>query len=109
VLFTYELARRLEGTGVTANCLHPGAVGTGLGANNGRLGRIVLPLLRPFMLSPERGAKTSIYLASSEAVDGVSGKYFMRCTPRDSSMASHDPDLARRLWDASNRLTGLSD
>ena len=109
VLFTYELARRLEGTGVTANSLHPGAVGTGLGANNGRLGKIVLPLLRPFMLSPERGARTSIFLASSDAVNQVSGKYFMRCAPRASSTASRDPELARRLWDASNRLTGLSD
>lgn len=108
VLFTYELARRLEGSGVTANCLHPGAVGTGLGANNGRLGRIVLPLVRPFLRSPEGGARTSIYLASSDEVAAVSGRYFIRCRARPSSAASRDAALARRLWDASEVLTGLA-
>jgi NAD(P)-dependent dehydrogenase (short-subunit alcohol dehydrogenase family) len=106
VLFTYELSRRLEGSGVTANCLHPGAVGTGLGANNGRLGKIVLPLLRPFMRSPADGAKTSVYLAANDEVAGVSGRYFIRCRARASSAASRDEGLARRLWDASEALTG---
>jgi retinol dehydrogenase-12 len=108
VLFTYELERRLEGTGVTANCLHPGAVSTRLGMNNGRLGHIVIPLLRPFFLTPEAGAKTSIYLASSDEVEKVSGKYFVKCRPTPSSPESYDEALARRLWEKSSQLTGLT-
>jgi NAD(P)-dependent dehydrogenase (short-subunit alcohol dehydrogenase family) len=109
VLFTYELARRLEGTGVTANCLHPGAVATRLGMNNGRLGRMVVPLLRPFFLTPAQGAETSIFLAASDRVAGVTGEYFARCAPKQSSRASRDVELAWGLWEASNRLTGLGD
>jgi NAD(P)-dependent dehydrogenase (short-subunit alcohol dehydrogenase family) len=109
VLFTYELGRRLAGTGVTANCLHPGAVSTGLGMNNGRLGRIVIPLLRPFFLTPEAGARASIYLASSDEVENVSGKYFVKCTPMPSSPDSYDEALARRLWEESSELTRLDD
>jgi NAD(P)-dependent dehydrogenase (short-subunit alcohol dehydrogenase family) len=109
ILFTYELARRLEGTGVTANCLHPGAVSTGLGMNNGRLGRIVIPLLRPFFLTPEAGARTSIYLTSSDEVKNVSGKYFLKCRPKASSPDSYDEALARRLWEKSSWLTRLDD
>jgi NAD(P)-dependent dehydrogenase (short-subunit alcohol dehydrogenase family) len=109
VLFSYELGRRLAGTGVTVNCLHPGAVSTGLGLNNGRLGHIVIPLLRPFFLTPEAGARTSIYLASSEGVENVSGKYFVKCTPRPSSPDSYDEAIARRLWEKSSELTRLGD
>jgi len=109
VLFTYELARRLEQTGVTANCLHPGAVATRLGMNNGRIGRIVIPLLRPFFLSPEQGAETSIFLAASEQVEGVTGEYFVKCAPKASSRASRDARLARELWEASTRLVGLAE
>lgn len=108
VLFTYELARRLEGSGVTANCLHPGAVATALGKNNGRLGRIVLPLLKPFFLSPEQGAATSIHLASAPELASTSGQYFAKCRPKASSEASHDETLARDLWDASERLVASS-
>ncbi|MBW2401294.1 MAG: SDR family oxidoreductase [Deltaproteobacteria bacterium] len=108
ILFTYELSRRLEGSGVTANCLHPGAVGTSLGKNNGRLGRIVLPLLKPFFLSPEQGAQTSIYLASSPEVEGTSGRYYVKCRAVPSSPESHDEALARGLWDASERLVPFS-
>jgi NAD(P)-dependent dehydrogenase (short-subunit alcohol dehydrogenase family) len=104
ILFTCELARRLEGSGVTANCLHPGAVATSLGKNNGRLGRIVLPLLAPFFLSPEQGAKTSIFLASSPEVADTSGGYFVKCRAVPSSPASHDEARARGLWKASERL-----
>lgn len=108
ILFTGELARRLEGTGVTANCLHPGAVGTRLGTNNGRLGRLLIQMLRPFFLTPEQGARTSIYLATSDAVADVSGKYFMKCAPRRPSGVSRDADTAKRLWDISSELTGLA-
>src|SRR5206468_2415757 len=107
ILFTYELARRLDGTGVTANCLHPGAVATGLGRNNGRLATAVTGLLRPFFRTPEQGAATAIYLASSPAVEGVSGKYFVDCREARSSGVSYDESLARRLWDASARLSGI--
>lgn len=106
VLFTYELARRLQGTGVTANCLHPGAVRTKIWRNAGTL----TPLFRflsLFMLSPEKGAQTSIYLASSPEVEGVSGKYFDKRLPKRSSEASYDEALAKRLWDISERMTGL--
>ncbi|HET7659590.1 MAG TPA: SDR family oxidoreductase [Oryzihumus sp.] len=108
VLFTYELARRLEGTGVTANTLHPGVVRTGFGQeDSSTLFRVMLPVVRPFMLSPERGAQTSVYLASSPEVEGVSGRYFVRNRARRSSPASYDAEVARRLWAVSAELTGL--
>jgi NAD(P)-dependent dehydrogenase (short-subunit alcohol dehydrogenase family) len=105
ILFTYELARRLEGSGVTVNCLHPGAVASGLGKNNGRLGQVAMTLLKPFFLTPEQGAKTSIHLASSPEVEHTSGRYFVKCHAVPSSPASHDEALARGLWEASERLT----
>jgi retinol dehydrogenase 14 len=108
ILFTYESARRLEGTGVTANCLHPGVVVTGFGQNNtglaGGLVRLFHTLGRPFLLSPEKGARTSIYLASSPAVEGVTGKYFANGREQKSSAISHDADVARRLWEVSEAL-----
>jgi NAD(P)-dependent dehydrogenase (short-subunit alcohol dehydrogenase family) len=107
VLFTYELARRLRGTGVTANCLHPGAVATRLAHNNGAIAVIITALLRPFFLSPARGAATSIHLAAADEVEGVSGKYFVRQREVPSSPASYDEADARRLWEESCRLTGL--
>ena len=109
VLFTYELARRLEGAGVTANALHPGVVRTQFGQEDASgLYRIGLPLARPFMLSPERGAETSVFLASAPEVEGVSGKYFARRKARRSSPASYDEQAARRLWQVSAELTGIS-
>lgn len=108
ILFTYELARRLQGTGVTANCLHPGAVATGLGANNGAWAKAIIALLGLFFRSPRQGAATSIYLASSPEVEGVSGKYFVDCRPRRSSPASYDEASAKRLWEISERMTGIA-
>jgi NAD(P)-dependent dehydrogenase (short-subunit alcohol dehydrogenase family) len=107
ILFTYELARRLDGTGVTVNCLHPGAVATGLGKNNGRWAGMLIALLRPFFRTPEKGAETSIYLASSPDVTAVSGRYFYNCKPIRSAPASYDEAAARRLWDESARLVGV--
>jgi NAD(P)-dependent dehydrogenase (short-subunit alcohol dehydrogenase family) len=108
VLFTYELARRLEGSGVTANCLHPGVVTTGFGRNNDGLAGLAFEAFhlfaRPFLLTPERGAETSIYLASSLEVEGVSGKYFVKKQAVPSSPASYDEATARRLWDVSEQL-----
>jgi NAD(P)-dependent dehydrogenase (short-subunit alcohol dehydrogenase family) len=107
IVFSYELARRLDGTGVTVNCLHPGAVATGLGRNNGVLAKAAYSLLAPFLRSPERGAETVVYLASSPDVEGVTGKYFIDCRPRESSRESYDDSAARHLWETSARLTGV--
>lgn len=107
ILFTRELARRIEGSGVTANCLHPGAVSTRLGVNNGSGSRIVTTMLRPFMLSPADGARTSIHLASSPDLAGRSGLYFARSREARCSRAARDVDAARRLWQISSELTGL--
>jgi NAD(P)-dependent dehydrogenase (short-subunit alcohol dehydrogenase family) len=107
ILFTYELARRLEGTEVTANAVHPGFVGTGFG-KGGPLSSLVMNLVRPFTLSPEQGAQTSLYVATSPEVAGVSGKYFVDRKPVRSSPASYDEATARRLWQVSEDLTGLA-
>lgn len=109
VLFTYELARRLAGSGVTANVLHPGVVRSGFGSeDSGRWMRVMLPVVRPFMKTPEQGAQTSIHLASSPEVEGVSGRYFANRRVRRSSSASYDTTTAARLWDVSADLVGLS-
>ena len=110
VMFTYELARRLEGTGVTANVLHPGAVATNFGSNNTVwYARPMLALFRLFATTPEKGAETSVYLASSPEVEGVSGQYFANKKPVSSSEASYDEEAARQLWRVSEELTGLSE
>jgi NAD(P)-dependent dehydrogenase (short-subunit alcohol dehydrogenase family) len=108
ILFTYELARRLEGKGVTVNALHPGLVASGFGMNNRGLFPLVKPLVDLFAVSIEQGASTSVYLACSPEVEGVTGKYFVRCKPGRSSRASHDPDAAARLWQVSSAMTGLT-
>jgi NAD(P)-dependent dehydrogenase (short-subunit alcohol dehydrogenase family) len=108
ILFTRELARRLEGTGVTANCLHPGFVATGFGDNNRgpwRLGIAIAKLLGA--ISVQRGAETSVYLASSPDLDGVSGKYFSQCREQQPDAPAQDDRTAARLWSESERLTGL--
>ncbi|MGW5240788.1 SDR family oxidoreductase [Monashia sp. NPDC004114] len=106
VLFTYELARHLEGTGVTANALHPGVVASGYGReDSGVVMKYLQPLGARFLKSPEQGAETPIYLASSPEVQGISGLYFVNRRPKRSSKASYDRDLARRLWDVSTQLT----
>jgi NAD(P)-dependent dehydrogenase (short-subunit alcohol dehydrogenase family) len=108
VLFTYELARRLEGTGVTANCLHPGAVATNIwGRPLGPLS-FLMKVNRLFLISPEKGAETPVYLASSSEVANVTGKYFDDRREKRSSSESYDVMLAQKLWDASAKLVGLS-
>jgi NAD(P)-dependent dehydrogenase (short-subunit alcohol dehydrogenase family) len=109
ILFTYELARRLEGSGVTANCLHPGVIATGFGHNDGGLLSLGLRLAVPFLKKPEQGAETSIYLASSPEVEGMSGQYFVDKKPIKSAPASYDEEAARRLWDISSEMTGLAE
>ena len=108
VMFTYELARRLDGTAVTANVLHPGVVNTAFGAEDPSLVfKVLVPFFRPFMKTPQRGAATSIYLASSPEVAGVTGTYFAKGRPERSNKASYDDGAATRLWQVSADLVGL--
>jgi NAD(P)-dependent dehydrogenase (short-subunit alcohol dehydrogenase family) len=101
VLFTYELARKLEGTRVTANALHPGLVNTGFAKNNGPLVKFAMGLLRPIQRDPKEGAQTSLYLACSPEVEGVTGKYFEDSKAAPSSPASYNRAVAERLWQVS--------
>jgi len=108
ILFTRELARRLEGSGVTVNAVHPGAVATGFAQNNGMLSRIVMYLGRAVMRTPEKGAETSVYCCTAPALAGVSGRYFASSREaRPNRYATNDAD-ARRLWELSAKLAGLS-
>lgn len=107
VLFTYELARRLAGTGVTANCLHPGVIASGFGNSTNRVLRIGFSLVRPFMIDAVKGAQTTIYCASSPAVEGVTGKYFKNKRPYPSRKLTHNEAIAKRLWEVSEGLVGL--
>ena len=110
ILFTQELARRLDGTGVTANSLHPGTVRTGYGGDGDARGLLAfgIKISSPFFLSPAKGARTSVYLASDPAVAGVSGEYFVKCKARQPKPWARDPEAARRLWEVSEELVGLS-
>jgi retinol dehydrogenase 14 len=109
VLFTYELARRLTGTSVTANVLHPGVVSTAFGAEDpGHAQRLFVPFLRPFMKTPARGAATSIHIASTPDLEGVTGRYFANGKPKRSAKPSHDESTATRLWQISADLVGLA-
>lgn len=105
ILFTRELARRLEGTGVTANCFHPGFVATGFNRNNGALMNFGMSLARPFARKPERGAETLVWLADSPEASGQSGGYFMDRRRVQPSASARDPDTARRLWELSEQQT----
>ena len=108
VLFTYELARRLAGSGVTVNALHPGLVRTRIARNNGILGRVANFFIGVRGVNATRGAETLVYLASSPAVETVTGKFFIDCRAVPSSQLSYDADLAADLWDLSERLTAAS-
>ena len=105
ILFTYELARRLEGTGITVNALHPGLVRTNIARNNGILGRVVNFFIGARGVDAVQGAETLVYLASSRDAEDVTGKYFVDCRPVPSSRLTYDPDLAAGLWELSERLT----
>jgi retinol dehydrogenase-14 len=107
IMFTYELARRLRGTGVTANVLHPGIVRSGFGAEDpGRIQRVITPFMG-LMKAPEEGARPPIYLASAPELDGVSGQYFRLRKPARSNRRSYEEADARRLWEVSAGLVGL--
>ena len=109
ILFTRELARRLAGTGVTANCLHPGFVDTRFGDQSGSVTAFVIRLGKRLALSPQQGAETMIHLASSPGVAGVSGKYFYKCRPINPSAAAQDGAAAERLWIETAKLAHLGD
>jgi retinol dehydrogenase-14 len=105
VLFTYELARRLQATSVTANALHPGVVRTSFGAEDpGRAQQLFTPFMRPFMKTPARGAATSVHLASAPGLEQVTGRYFANSKPRKSARRSYDKATAARLWQLSTDL-----
>jgi NAD(P)-dependent dehydrogenase (short-subunit alcohol dehydrogenase family) len=108
IYFTTELARRLAGTGVTANAVHPGTVRTGYGRDGDATGLLGfgIRVAQPFMLSPEAGARTSVYVASSPELTEVTGKYFIKCKIRQPSAAAQDETAARRLWEMSEELIG---
>jgi NAD(P)-dependent dehydrogenase (short-subunit alcohol dehydrogenase family) len=108
ILFTRELARRLDGTGVTANCAHPGVVRTGFGQESRPLLKLGITIARPFMASPERGADTIVYLASSPDVAGQTGGYYVKRQRREPSAAARDNTAARELWELSGKMTGLA-
>ena len=108
VMFTYELARRLEGTGVTASALHPGMTSTAFGTEDTARGwGPLIAAMRPFMQRPERGADTPVYLASSPDVEGVSGRYYAKRKPKRSHESSYDAATTARLWQVSADLVGL--
>ena len=109
ILFTRELARRLEPEGITVNSLHPGAVSTSLGQQNGGLLSKVLPVvLKPFFRSPEKGAQTSIYLCQSAEVAGVTGEYFYNCRPTSTKPWARDDAAGQRLWVLTEEATQFS-
>ena len=107
IMFTYELARRLAGGGITINALMPGVVRTEFTRDYQGLMKFGMRLIRVFLISAQRGAQTPVYLATSPEVEGVTGKYFEKMKVVRSSRASHNRDLARRLWQVSAELTGL--
>lgn len=109
VMFSNELARRLEGTGVTANSLHPGVVRTNFGAEDpAGFFAVMGGVVRPFLKTPAKGAKTSIYLASSPDVEGVTGQFFANCKPKAANKVAYDTGMTARLWQVSADLVGVT-
>jgi NAD(P)-dependent dehydrogenase (short-subunit alcohol dehydrogenase family) len=109
LLCSYELARRLAGTGITVNCAHPGFIFTNMGMSNvGPRTQVVARfILSRLGSSPEKGALTPLFLATSRDIEGVTGKYFANCQPTQSSPRSLDEAMQRRLWEESTRLVHL--
>ena len=105
ILFTYELAKRLKGKGVTVNALHPGAVASQMGIDRDTgFGKLITSTLKPFFLTPEEGAGTAIHLATSKEVEGVTGRYFYKKKPIPSSNQSYNKQLAKKLWYTSSKM-----
>lgn len=108
ILFTFELARRLEHTAITVNALHPGAVASNFSRQNGGLARLAMAVLKPFFISPAKGAETPVFLASSPKLAGVTGRYFYRRRQHATAQHAHDRGTAEWLWRASETLTGFA-
>jgi NAD(P)-dependent dehydrogenase (short-subunit alcohol dehydrogenase family) len=108
ILFTFELARRTEGTGVTANCLHPGVVRTGFGRQGPFPTRLFFRFAVHLLLTPRQGADTVIYLASVPEVENATGGYYVKRRRVEPSLAARDRKVAQRLWQVSQELTGLA-
>lgn len=109
VLFTRELARRVKDRGITVNCCHPGAVATNIGIDRDTgFGKTVTGLLKPFSQTPEQGARTAIFLASDDSVSDITGEYFYKCRIAKSSRRSKDMELAKKLFEFSEELVGIS-
>lgn len=106
--FTFELARRLEGTAVTVNAMHPGAVASGFSKNNGWLAELSMKALRPFFISPAKAAETVVFLAAAPELASVTGRYFFRKLQHATARRAHDATSARALWAASEKLTEFS-
>ena len=107
IMFTYELAARLEGTGVTANCLHPGSVNTNFAVSSRSPFTLLFRAFKPFMRSPEQGADTLVYLAASPEVEGMTDKYLVDRKVKSASDVAYDETTRKELWEASEVLTGL--
>ena len=107
--FTFELSRRLAGTGVTANCLHPGVVATNIWSANPAplIGRLIIAVMKPFMLTSQQGAAVPLYLATSPDVAQVSGEYFVKSKPAKSNPLSRDPKLMTEVWQYTGKMTSL--
>jgi len=107
IWFARESARRLAGKGVTSNSLHPGAIASNFGATGSRIYQLATKVATPFLLSPAKGARTSVFLASDPSVAGVTGEYFVKSKRATPSRAARDDDSARKLWQLSEKLCGV--
>lgn len=107
IFFTYELARHLEGTGVTANCLHPGMVDSNFGNTASLWFRLLMKIGKPILITTGRAARAIIYLATSPNIEGISGRYFIGRRSVKSSRISYDRDIQKKLWEISEKLSEL--
>ena len=108
VLFTYELSRKLAGSNVTVNCLHPGFIPTKLFTNSSFFYQVIVKILSPILIDAKSGSETSTYLATSKDVENITGKYFVKCKPKKSSKISYDKSTSKNLWNLSEKLVNYN-